>query len=172
MRFLVGFVSGILVITAAVLVFVIGGGMPVATKGEPLPFEGFLARAGLRAALKKSGDVQPPFAPDAGHLLAGAKVYRNHCAGCHGTMDQKDTRFADAMYPHPPLLLPPHKGVTDDSAGETYWKSKNGIRLTGMPGFAQILNDTELWEVSLFLANADHLPAEVQVELLKESRAP
>jgi thiosulfate dehydrogenase len=172
MRFLIGFVSGILVIIAAASIFVIEGGMPVATQGKPLPFEGFLAHAGLHAALKKSGDVQPPFAPDAGHLLAGAKVYLNHCAGCHGMIDQKDTRFADAMYPHPPLLLPPSKGVTDDTAGETYWKTKNGIRLTGMPGFSEILNETELWNVSLFLANTDHLPAEVQVELLKGPRAP
>jgi len=165
MRFLIGFVSGVLVVIAVALIFVIEGGMPVTTKDGPLPFESFLAHASIRAALKKSADVQPPFAPDPTHLLAGAKVYRNHCAGCHGMMDQKDTRFVEAMYPHPPLLLPPQKGVTDDPAGETYWKSKNGIRLSGMPGFAEILNDTELWEVSVFLAKADHLPAEVQTEV-------
>jgi mono/diheme cytochrome c family protein len=49
--------------------------------------------------------------------------------------------------------------VTDDPPGETYWKAANGIRLTGMPGFMGSLSDTQLWQVSLMLANADKLPA-------------
>ena len=37
----------------------------------------------------------------------------------------------------------------------TYWKVDNGIRLTGMPSFNQILTSTQMWQVSLLLANAD-----------------
>jgi mono/diheme cytochrome c family protein len=62
------------------------------------------------------------------------------------------------MFPKPPQLFTGH-GVTDDPAGETYWKAANGIRLTGMPGFKGPLSDTQLWQVSLMLANADKLPA-------------
>ncbi len=52
-------------------------------------------------------------------------------------------------------------GVTDDPPGETYWKVANGIRLTGMPSFKSVLTDTEMWQVSLLLANADKpLPPE------------
>jgi mono/diheme cytochrome c family protein len=52
-------------------------------------------------------------------------------------------------------------GVTDDPPGETYWKVANGIRLTGMPSFEKVLTDTEMWQVSLLLANADKpLPPE------------
>ena len=54
----------------------------------------------------------------------------------------------------PPELLK-GKGVTDDSPGETYWKVANGIRLTGMPGYSQSLSTTEMWQISLMLANAD-----------------
>jgi len=41
------------------------------------------------------------------------------------------------MYPPPPQLLSPEQGVTDDPVGVTYsfWKVKNGIRLTEMPAF-------------------------------------
>jgi len=46
-------------------------------------------------------------------------------------------------------------GVTDDPPGETYWKVANGIRLTGMPSYKGILSETEMWQVSLLLANAD-----------------
>jgi thiosulfate dehydrogenase len=48
--------------------------------------------------------------------------------------------------------------VTDDTAGETYWKVLNGIRLTGMPGFRGSLSETQAWQVSIMLARADKLP--------------
>jgi mono/diheme cytochrome c family protein len=47
--------------------------------------------------------------------------------------------------------------VTDDPPGENYWKAANGIRLTGMPGYKGSLTDTQLWQVSVMLANADKL---------------
>jgi thiosulfate dehydrogenase len=58
-------------------------------------------------------------------------------------------------------------GVTDDPAGETYWKVANGIRLTGMPAYTHALNNTEMWQLSLLLANADKLPPPV-LELLRQ----
>jgi thiosulfate dehydrogenase len=59
-------------------------------------------------------------------------------------------------------------GVSDDPPGETFWKVDNGIRLTGMPSFRKILNQTEEWQVTMLLANADKpLPPEV-VSLLQQ----
>jgi thiosulfate dehydrogenase len=53
-------------------------------------------------------------------------------------------------------------GVSDDPPGETYWKVANGIRLTGMPAFNDLLTPAEIWQVTLLLANADKpLPPEV-----------
>jgi thiosulfate dehydrogenase len=49
--------------------------------------------------------------------------------------------------------------MTDDPEGTTYWKATNGIRMTGMPGFATILSDTERWQVTMLVAHADKLPA-------------
>jgi hypothetical protein len=64
------------------------------------------------------------------------------------------------MYPRAPQLWEQHKnsdvvGVSDDPPGETHWKVENGIRLTGMPSFKKVLTDTEMWQVTLLLANAD-----------------
>jgi mono/diheme cytochrome c family protein len=59
--------------------------------------------------------------------------------------------------------------VSDDPPGETYWKVANGIRLTGMPAYKGILTETEMWDVSLLLANADKpLPPEA-LEILKNA---
>ena len=68
------------------------------------------------------------------------------------------------MFPPPPALFK-EKGVTDDEVGETFWKVKNGIRLTGMPGFESTLTDAEMWQVSLLLLKAHELPASVNAEL-------
>jgi len=71
------------------------------------------------------------------------------------------------MYPRPPELFK-GKGVTDDPPGVTYWKVTNGIRLTGMPAYTGALTPTEIWQVSLLLANADKLSPQIRSVLLAE----
>jgi hypothetical protein len=75
------------------------------------------------------------------------------------------------MFPKPPKLLE-GKGVTDDSPGETYWKVANGIRLSGMPSFSDSLSQTQMWQVSLLLANADKLPDSVKSALYRQTPLP
>jgi hypothetical protein len=72
------------------------------------------------------------------------------------------------MFPKPPQLF--HgMGVTDDEAWETYWKVENGIRLTGMPGFKGRLSETQIWQVSVLVKNADKIPPSVKADLLPPS---
>jgi mono/diheme cytochrome c family protein len=59
--------------------------------------------------------------------------------------------------------------VTDDPVGESFWKVKNGIRLSGMPGFKQSLSEAQMWQVSALLAKADQLPPEVSGKLQPKS---
>jgi mono/diheme cytochrome c family protein len=77
---------------------------------------------------------------------------------------QQKTAIAAGMYPRPPKLLE-GKGVTDDEPGESYWKVAHGIRLTGMPGFGKSLSETEMWQVSFLVAQADKLPKAVSDDL-------
>ena len=95
---------------------------------------------------------------------AGANIYRNNCAVCHGLPGRDQTGIAKGEFPKPPELFK-GKGVTDDPAGETYWKVANGIRLTGMPGFRASLSSEQMWQVSLLLANADKLPTTARTTL-------
>jgi len=82
------------------------------------------------------------------------------------------------MYPDAPQLLEPHPnkpeviGVSDDPLGETYWKVLNGIRLTGMPSFKTQLSDPEVWQVSLFLANANKPMPQSALDILNRAPAP
>jgi thiosulfate dehydrogenase len=70
------------------------------------------------------------------------------------------------MFPHAPQLFTAKETVTDDPVGVTYWKVKNGIRLTGMPGFQKALSDQQMWQVAALMASADKLPPDVLRGLL------
>lgn len=169
MRFLAGFIVGIVLIPLVIYFYFRFGYAPVATAASPIPFERKLAHLGLDAKIDKEAPKTAPFQADAGDLENGAHLFRTHCAPCHGVMDAEKTPIAKGMYPSPPQLL--HgKGVTDDPAGETYWKIANGIRLTGMPAYGHSLSDREMWQISFLLAGADKLPANVQ-SILKEPLA-
>jgi thiosulfate dehydrogenase len=169
--FIVGVIIGLILIPAGVYVYFSGGYAPVSTSSEPMPFEKLLARKGLNARVEKEAPKNAPIQGDEANLAAGAQTYKENCAVCHGVPGQPATPIANGMYPKPPQLF--HgKGVTDDPAGETYWKVANGIRMTGMPGFRKTLSDTQMWQVSLLLAGADKLPASVQNSLTAPSTPP
>jgi mono/diheme cytochrome c family protein len=157
-KILFGIILGICLPFVAGYLFIISGHMPVATKGPPLPLEKFLARKAQHAVMDPEAGKPSPLPADEPNLVAGAHVYQAQCAVCHGHLGQPESAIAKGMFPHPPQLLPPKTGVTDDEVGETYWKVKNGIRLTGMPGYGDSLSDNELWQVSLLLLHADKLP--------------
>ena len=120
----------------------------------------------LNARIDKEAPKTVPVQPSETDLQEGAHLYRQHCAVCHGLPDQAKTAIAAGMYPHVPQLFKGH-GVTDDPAGETYWKVANGIRLTGMPAFDKSLSEKQMWEISLLLAGADKLPPSVTEVLRK-----
>lgn len=156
MKFLFGVVVGIFLVAAGVYWYVGSGRMPVATSAPGLPMERTLVKRALKAALKQAPTAVPIKADEAA-FLAGAEVYRNHCAICHGVPGGRKSAIAKGQFPLPPQLFEPDKMVTDDSPGETYWKTQNGIRLTGMPGFGNSLSELQMWQVSLLLANADKI---------------
>lgn len=166
-----GVVLTLLVAFCGVYFYFSTGRAPVAVTDPPMPFEKKFAHMALNAHIEKQKTPESPVAADEKSYLAGAEVYKQQCAVCHGLPDQPKTAIAQGMFPAPPQLF--HgKGVTDDPASETYWKAENGIRLTGMPGFKGRLSETEIWEVSVLLANADKAPASVKAVLVPPAAAP
>jgi len=157
---ILGMVLGAAAVVLGLYSYFAMGQAPVATAAPPMPFEKKLAHQALNAIVRREMPKTVPIQPDESNLAAGAQVYREHCAVCHGLPGQKETLIATGMYPRPPKLLE-GKGVTDDEPGESYWKVANGIRLTGMPGFRRALSETQMWQVSLLVANADKLPKPV-----------
>ena len=163
-----GFILGIIVtlicIAVGAYIYFAGGYAPVATSAPPMPFEKMLAKKAQDAIIEKFAPKNVPIQANEAAYTAGAAIYKMNCAICHGLPSAPETPIAKGEFPRPPQLFKGH-GVTDDPAGETYWKVANGIRLTGMPAFRQSLSETQMWQVSLLLKNADQLPASVQQDL-------
>ncbi len=161
MKFVIGIIVGFIIVAVCVFVYFYFGFAPVATSARAMPFETTLAMHALHARADKEAPKTVPVAADAANLNAGAHAYVENCAMCHGLPENRTAPFHQAMFPQPPQLFRPDQGVTDDPAGETYWKVTNGIRMTGMPSFEHLLDQNQRWQVSLLVANANKLPADV-----------
>ena len=169
--FAAGVIVTLVCIIGGVYAYFAGGFAPVATASVPMPFERKLANMALYAKLQKEMPKTVPIEANEANYLAGAHEYLTNCAVCHGVPGKGKTAIARGEFPIPPKLLE-GKGVTDDSPGETFWKVAYGIRLTGMPGFNQSLSETQMWQISLMLANADKLPNSVTAVLAGQPEAP
>jgi len=168
-QFIFGFIAALISIAAGGFGYVALGLAPVATASAPLPFEKLITGIALNARVRKEAPKTSPIAASDEVYAAGAQIYRNNCAVCHGLPGQDQTAIAKGEFPKPPELFK-GKGVSDDLAGITYWKVANGIRLTGMPGFSNSLSAEQMWEVTLLLSNAGKLPAAVQTVLQEPLR--
>jgi mono/diheme cytochrome c family protein len=160
-KVIVAFLIGLIILPLFGWFYFRYGYAPVATASSPMPFEKRLAHMALDARIEKEAPKSSPLQPTDDNYLAGAHIYRANCAVCHGLPGQPGSPTSKGMYPRPPQLFKGH-GVTDDPVGETYWKVANGIRLTGMPAYTGSLSETDMWQVSLLLANADKVSAQVR----------
>jgi thiosulfate dehydrogenase len=165
-KFILGLIVGLLLPVVGGYLYIKMGMMPVATASAPLPMEEKIANMALEARISKEAPKTAPVTADEANMTQGAHIYVEHCAFCHGYAGEKASFAAKGMFPLPPQLLSEHM-VNDDPVGETYWKVSHGIRLTGMPGFNEMLTPTEMWQVSQMLANADKLPDQTKTALAR-----
>lgn len=175
-RFVLGVVIGVILVPVAVMAWFHFGSVPVAVADKPFPQERLITHVPLNARIDRELIKTPPVQADEAAFVAGAQIYMDQCAACHGTHD-KPSSFGAHMYPDAPPLWKAHHngqvvGVSDDPPGETYWKVSNGIRLTGMPSYKDVLTDTEMWQVSQLLANADKPLPPAALAILKGGAAP
>ena len=154
---LLSFLTGLLLLPLVVVLYLAFGHPPVATTDKPFPLEGQIVSIPLEARIRREMPTAAPIPATDENLNAGASLYKDKCEFCHGTADQPSA-VGRSTFPRAPQLWIKR---TNGSVGATYWKIKNGIRLTAMPAYGSSLTETQLWQVSLLLSLADKpLPAE------------
>lgn len=172
-RFLFGLILGLLIPAAVAYGYFRFGYAPIATAARPMPFEEKMANMALQAHIQKEAPKKDaPIPADEANLTAGASLFKENCAFCHGLPNQKATPAAKGMFPIPPQLWEKDEMVTDEPVGVTFWKVSNGIRMTGMPAFGETLTPTQVWQVTLLLGHADRLPPQTRAALNKPAEEP
>jgi thiosulfate dehydrogenase len=201
-RVLLGFILGIVVIAAGFFIYFTTGMAPAAATAPPMPFEQFFANAALRARIGREAPRTVPVEATPENLQEGAQTYKENCAFCHGLPGSKPSAAGRGMYPHAPqFFMPPpifarfrgrRPGAGPNGRGPgrfpgrrggpgrgpgiggDFWRVKNGIRLTGMPSFENVLSDQQMWDVVLMLSQRRNLPPAVSSILAPtpSTRAP
>jgi len=166
--FLVGVLIGVALLGGSIYFYFVSGMAPAAVADPPMMMERKMANKSLDAHIEKANIPAPPIQPSDDNYVAAAKNYKEQCAGCHGLPNQPAPAIAGNLFPDATLMFK-GKGVTDDPPQESYWKIKNGIRLTGMPTFKGVLDETQMWQLALFVANADKLPDSAKKLLVPDS---
>src|SRR5207237_9719046 len=100
-------------------------------------------------------------------ILMGIEHFADHCAVCHGAPGVPQGDLAQGLYPRPPDLAVTSKRYTE---AELFWIVKHGIKMTGMPGWADH-GDDELWATVAFLKKLPGMTKEEYARLVMESLA-
>lgn len=154
--FIVGVVTTIFVATLVAVVVGMTGRVSMRADILPSTIEKRFAMRMMDANVERNAPkVANPLASTDENLSAGASLYLQHCALCHGDPAHPQSALAKTLYPPPPQFLtdPP-----DMKENENYYIIVHGVRWTGMPGWKNVLNDHQIWEVVQFLAHMDNLP--------------
>ena len=159
-RFWLGVLATLVTGAVGVLAFLGLGLMPVSADAKPGAFESWLAGFARDAAIERAApERQSPVAATPENLAAAALLYRDNCAGCHGTPNAKENVFATSLYPPAPQFLSATAPENlSDSDGEIFVVLRDGIRFTAMPTFAHMLKEEDLWRLVVFLKHLDNLP--------------
>lgn len=123
-------------------VLVLGASLSLARKNEDSAAHknGKSTYAALAEAPAKARAKKNPLAGAPEAAAAGAKLFEQHCAGCHG-------RKAGGARRGPSLL---QEEVQQATPGTLFWVLTNGVVRRGMPVWSK-LPDQQRWQIVTFL---------------------
>jgi predicted CXXCH cytochrome family protein len=131
------------------------------TAAEPSSIEKVAARAARNFAIPTKARLEVnPFAPTADILKEAREGFVARCAICHAPDGSGQTDIGRNLYPKvPDLRLRPTQNLTD---GQIRYIIRNGVRLTGMPGWARPHDEQsdDSWKLVLFIRSLRQLTLE------------
>lgn len=166
MRFLPWAVSGLAAIAVAVVAFV--NLFSVSARDPHWEITTKILEVARRWSIaSEAKTIQVPAPGDRAQLVQGVVHYHAHCGVCHGGPGYEPGDIALGMYPRPADL----KDVaTRHTPAEMFWIVKNGIKMTGMPAWADH-GDEELWPVVALLSAFPTMTPEAYSALVAEGNA-
>ena len=151
---LLGFIAAVVVLPASTVAYFRLGLAETSSDANPPAWETFVMRSAVHASVRRRAGIQAPPPENADEaMVEGGKLYLNGCAGCHGTPGKPGEDHSS----YPRVTQLPQVG-TQYSQPEMYWIIKHGIRNTAMSAYGSFYSEKELWALTSFLRQIDHLP--------------
>ena len=127
--FIVGALGSTIVFSLAVLL----GGFKSEADVRPWRIEGRFAQLGLDGSIRRIRTEKNPYRVDDAFSLVGLKLFKEGCAGCHGSYGKRSDWGAEHFYPPVPPFgeAPPRR-----SEEEIFYIVQHGIRSSGMGGWS------------------------------------
>jgi mono/diheme cytochrome c family protein len=159
LKFLLTLFAFVIIAAAAAVGFIYSGIYEVSAMQPDHPIVAWaLHTASDRSVAARLKDIQEPTDLDSPAVVeAGARLFGQHCAVCHGGPGLKATAIAQGLNPPPPNLF---RAGRKPHTTEIFWFVKNGVNMTGMPSFGKTHPDTDIWAVTAFLRKAPGMSAE------------
>lgn len=168
-NFVLGVVVALVVLLVGGYFYVTGGYVDIAADQPPSSFERRLAMRAMDAATERRAPEQKnPIPPTEDNLVAGAKLYLDHCAGCHGVASNPASQFSLSFNPPSPGFF---KRAPDMPDNQNFYIIQHGVRWTGMPAWSRILSDEQIWKIVAFMSHIESLPAAAQ-KVVEPEQAP
>ena len=150
MRVLITFLIAVILVVAVFLAILIWRGADA--RSEPPRSEMFVGRTLRHFAIPAATrSRRNPILMNPEVLTEAREHWANHCAVCHANDGSGNTEMGRNMYPRAPDM---RRATTQDlSDGELFAIIRDGVRLTGMPGWGGSAEDN--WKLVHFVR---HLP--------------
>jgi mono/diheme cytochrome c family protein len=153
-----GFLFGIgtmILILALGLLFAVMGFMNLRADNPPSHLETVLAGRAMDASVARAApNVANPLAADETNLVAGARLYRDHCALCHGDPANPKSTLADSLNPPAPQFM---NDMPDMPENHNFFIVQHGIRWTAMPAWKNVVTEQQTWQLVTFLSHMNNL---------------
>jgi mono/diheme cytochrome c family protein len=153
--------------------FALLGFVNMRADNPPSKIEATLAGHAMDASVARAAPkVSNPLVADEANLTAGARLYRDHCTLCHGDPERPKSPLAYTLNPRAPQFM---NDMADMPENQNFYILEHGIRWTAMPGWKNVLNERETWQMVTFLSHMRDLPPaakQVFTETVHSSEPP
>lgn len=112
-------------------------------------------------------DIIKPAISSEQTMSTGFQHYDSMCVQCHAAPGISESEISEGLYPGPPLF--PDDLEEEMGIEQIYWITKNGIKLSGMPGFGTTHSEEELWAIAAFVNELPEISEQKYQELKKKN---
>src|SRR5947209_2607095 len=162
-------IAVVLIVPLGAIMFVDSGVYDVAASVRHSKFTQWITHdAMIHSVRRHAAGISPPAWTSAAQLVAGYCAYEAHCVACHGAAAVARQQWVSGMEPQPPYLL---DATRDFTPPQLFWIARNGIKMTGMPGWRNdSMSDREIWNIVAWLEASRELPPQTYVRWREEKR--